>query len=133
MSDLCLSEYENYFLLDLIKDNEMWADYLIDQLNNSSISSKEYTGAGAYIDFEVDEKNTSIKKADVPLFFEGGLIAPDRSDAVDFLLYTKESTDKKSRIIHFLEIAMAGAKYDEKEVYSWLVTNNDKSKNKINC
>lgn len=128
MSDLCLSKYENYFLLHIIKNNEIWADYLIDQLNNSSISSKEYTGAGVYIDFEIDEKNTFLKKADVPLFFEADAIASDRSDAVFFLLYTKESTDKKSRIIHFLEIAIAGANYDEKEVYSWLVTNHGKYK-----
>ncbi|OSI23878.1 hypothetical protein [Neisseria dumasiana] len=128
MTDLCLSKYENYFLLHIIKNNEIWADYLIDQLNNSSISSKEYTGAGVYIDFEIDEKNTFLKKADVPLFFEADAIAPDRSDAVFFLLYTKESTDKKSRIIHFLEIAIAGANYDEKEVYSWLVTNHGEYK-----
>lgn len=128
MSDLCLSKYENYFLLHIIKNNEIWADYLIDQLNNSSISSKEYTGAGVYIDFEIDEKNTFLKKADVPLFFEADAIAPDRSDAVFFLLYTKESTDKKSRIIHFLEIAIAGANYDEKEVYSWLVANHGEYK-----
>lgn len=128
MSDLCLSKYENYFLLHIIKNNEIWADYLIDQLNNSSISSKEYTGAGVYIDFEIDEKNTFLKKADVPLFFEADAIAPDRSDAVFFLLYTKESTDKKSRIIHFLEIAIAGANYDKKEVYSWLVANHGEYK-----
>lgn len=96
MSDLCLSKYENYFLLHIIKNNEIWADYLIDQLNNSSIFSKEYTGAGVYIDFEIDEKNTFLKKADVPLFFEADAIAPDRSDAVFFYYIQKNQPIKKA-------------------------------------
>ena len=123
MSKSMLSKYEKAFLSEIIRNNPDWEEYLREQLNSSQVISRGYTGAGCYIDFEVYEKEIdSTKFINIPKFFEANIVAPDESDAAFFLLYTQES--KKSRIIHFLEIAVAGTNYNEVDVYSWLNPNN---------
>lgn len=125
MNQFCLSEYEKAFLCRIIENNMIWKEYLIEQIENSIIVSRDNTGCGCYIDFQVNLERTNLNKYEnIPIFFEGDITAPDKSDAATFLLYTTESLNKAGRIIDFLEVVIAGTNYDEVEVYSWLKMEN---------
>ncbi|RPC11126.1 hypothetical protein, partial [Neisseria meningitidis] len=89
MNQFCLSEYEKAFLCRIIENNMIWKEYLIEQIENSIIVSRDNTGCGCYIDFQVNLERTNLNKYEnIPIFFEGDITAPDKSDAATFLLYT---------------------------------------------
>ena len=89
MNQFCLSEYEKAFLCRIIENNMIWKEYLIEQIENSIIVSRDNTGCGFYIDFQVNFERTNLNKYEnIPIFFEEDIIAPDKSDAATFLLYT---------------------------------------------
>ena len=122
MNKLKLSQYETAFLNAIIRNHPAWAEYLTDQIQNLEVVSREYTGGGSYVDFYVDADKVLKRFENIPHFFDVDVVAPDASDAAVFMLYTQLTDDGKTKVLHFLEIAIAGTRYDEAEVYSWLIS-----------
>ncbi len=71
MNQFCLSEYEKAFLCRIIENNMIWKEYLIEQIENSIIVSRDNTGCGCYIDFQVNLERTNLNKYEnIPIFLK---------------------------------------------------------------
>lgn len=71
MNQFCLSEYEKAFLCRIIENNIIWKEYLIEQIENLIIVSRDNTGCGGYIDFQVNFEKINLNKYEnIPIFLK---------------------------------------------------------------
>ena len=55
----------------IIENNIIWKEYLIEQIENLIIVSRDNTGCGCYIDFQVNFEKINLNKYEnIPIFLK---------------------------------------------------------------